>query len=393
MKLFNYFYFLTSLLMDNQFTEVTTHSWGSRIMGSIGGILFGFVLFIASFALLYWNEGRINLATIAEKAIQINTHTKPPQEADQQLISLTGVLKSSETLGDTFLKKGKYIGLHRNVEMYSWVEEKRTESQTNTGGSETTKTTYSYKKQWTPSPSDSSYFKHSEGHTNPQIPISPNFFVVQKIQLETYAIDTSTVELPAYRDVTLNKQNVILTDGVELANNEYLFKGDGTIANPQIGDIKIYYTAIANPLDTATIFGTLDSTDQKISPFYSPNNTKLYRIFEGTRQSAIATMDSEYTFLTWLLRIAGFAMMWFGLAMLFGPISTFLDVLPIFGSITRVLVGVVTFLVALILSFVTIVISLIAHNVIALIISLLVIIGGIIWYMKHRSKSINRTTV
>ena len=38
-------------------TEVTTESWGSRLGGSLRGVLIGLALFVAGFPLLFWNEG------------------------------------------------------------------------------------------------------------------------------------------------------------------------------------------------------------------------------------------------------------------------------------------------------------------------------------------------
>ena len=44
--------------MSDSFTETTSESWGSRLMSAIGGVLVGIVLFLVSFPLLFWNEGR-----------------------------------------------------------------------------------------------------------------------------------------------------------------------------------------------------------------------------------------------------------------------------------------------------------------------------------------------
>ncbi len=38
-------------------TETTTESWGSRLGGSIKGVLIGGALFIAGFPVLFYNEG------------------------------------------------------------------------------------------------------------------------------------------------------------------------------------------------------------------------------------------------------------------------------------------------------------------------------------------------
>ncbi len=42
---------------DDSFSEVTSENWFSRIADSIKGILFGIILFIVAFPLLWWNEG------------------------------------------------------------------------------------------------------------------------------------------------------------------------------------------------------------------------------------------------------------------------------------------------------------------------------------------------
>ncbi len=42
----------------DSFQETTSRSWFARISDSIKGILFGLILFVAAFPLLFWNEGR-----------------------------------------------------------------------------------------------------------------------------------------------------------------------------------------------------------------------------------------------------------------------------------------------------------------------------------------------
>jgi len=72
--------------------------------------------------------------------------------------------------------------------------------------------------------------------------------------------------------------------------------------------------------------------------------------------------------------------------MLFEPISVFLDFLPIFGSISRSLVGTICFLIALVLSIVTILVSMILHNVVALLIALAITAVAIFVFFKFLRK-------
>lgn len=370
--------------MADQFTTVTTKGWGSRLLESIGGVLLGFVMFVASFGVLYWNEGRVDVSKIAKTATEISATTPASTEVNGKLISTTGIFKSDETIGDDYLKVGSYISLQRNVEMYAWKEETTEKTTKNTGGSETTETTYNYVKEWTSSPDSSANFKHPEDHTNPEMTLSENEVSVEKAQVGIYNVDVATIALPSYKDLSLSDENTILADGLNLANDQYLFKGTGTISSPVVGDMRLSYSVIANPINQATVFGTLDLTNSQITPFYGEKNTELFRAFEGTRDSAISTLKTEYTMMLWIFRGVGFFLMWVGLMALFGPISVFLDFLPIFGSIGRVGIGIITFIVSLVLSAITIILSMILHSLIAVIIVVLAALAGTIWYLKHK---------
>ena len=372
--------------MSDRFTETTTKGWGSRLGDSIKAVLIGLILFIGSFGVLYWNEGKVDLSKVAETAIEVQADAAADTSADDQLVSVTGVFSTIESLGDTYLAEGDYIALHRDVEMYAWVEETETETRTNVGGSETTETTYNYVKKWVNSPTNSSEFRIPEGHQNPEIPFEDITKTVNLGTLGMYELDMNELDLPSFEQLTLTNENTLPTEGMSLANGEYLFSGTGSLSAPTVGDVRIGYSVVDNPISSATVFGQLDQSNQAITPFYGEKNAKLYRVFEGNRATAISTLTTEHNILTWILRAAGFLMMWIGLGMLFGPISVFLDVLPIFGSISRAGIGLITFIVALAFSIVTILISMIIHNIIALIVSIAVLVGLLIWYMKSKKK-------
>ena len=171
-------------------------------------------------------------------------------------------------------------------------------------------------------------------------------------------------------------------DGAVLAEGgKYLFiaKVAGSSLNaPAVGDMRISYSVLY-PGKDGTVFGKLEGSN--ISPYFDEKNNKLYRVFSGTRDEAIAQMHDEYTMMLWIFRAVGFLMMWIGLAALFGPISVLLDFLPVFGQISRALIGGIAFIVSLVLSGVTILVSMLLHNVVALVISIVVVVGVIIGVM------------
>ncbi|MCK4635984.1 MAG: TMEM43 family protein [Candidatus Moranbacteria bacterium] len=353
--------------MVDQYVETTTKSWGSRILSSITGVFIGILIFFASFYVLFWNEGRTDLSEIAKKSVEISSKSLTNSENDNELISVTGTLQSNEKIGDDFIKKGDYISLNRNVEMYAWVEKKSSKSKKNLGGSETTETTYTYAQEWTSSPQNSSNFKIQEEHENPLMSTGGDSRSVQGANVGIYNLSFNQINLPKGTPLLLNNSNTILNgNDFSLANSNYLFSGKGTLAQPQVGDVKISYSAISNPLNTATVFGKLNLKNKQIVPYYSQKNNKIYRVFEGNKEGAIIKMKNEYKTALWIVRAVGFIMMWLGLMMLFGPISVLLDVLPILGSISRGGFSIVSFLVSLILSVITIVVSIVLHSLIAL---------------------------
>jgi len=391
--------------MADQFTDVTTTGYGGRIINSIKGVVIGLILFVVSFGLLYWNEGRVDLSNIAKTATEISSATvSTDSTVSGKLISTSGNVNSDQVIGDNlflnpdnlFLNPDKFIAAEREVEMYSWIEKSESHSKTNTGGSETTETTYTYSKGWEENPKSTSNFKHPEGHENPQKSLDSYTNKVTAATIGAYNFDPQSVTLPNFSQLPLNSQNITLSDGATLANDSYLFikkSESGTFNSPQVGDLRISYHVLRPGFD-GTIFGKLSGS--KIDPYFDQDGNNLYRVFIGTRDQGIATLHTKYTTLLWILRLVGFLLMWFGLSALFGPISVLMDILPIFGVISRSLIGIITFLVAFVLTIVTILVSMLLHSLIALIIVLVITVGVIIAFfvvIKNKKKATIPNTV
>ncbi len=376
--------------MADQYKVTSVTGFGTRIVDSIKGIGFGILLFLASFGVLYWNEGRVDLSQIAKSAIEVDSSKAAPAEANGKLVSTNGKITSTETLGDDlYLVPGKYLAQDRKVEMYAWVEKSSSKSTKNTGGSETTSTDYTYNKEWTSVPSDSGNFKVPEGHANPIKGIADSRKTVATAKIGNLDLDMSNIELPAFTAVMVNDTNIKVKDNAKISGNYVFVTGSastGTVDQPQLGDMRITYTAIKQDID-ATVFGKLDGS--KLIPYVDAgkDNAKLYRIFTaGGTDAAIGQLSGEHNTMSWILRAVGFLMMWFGLSALFGPISTLLDVLPFFGSLSRAMIGVVTFVVSLVLSIATILVSMIAHNIYAVIGTAVVLVVGSIVVLKMKGK-------
>jgi hypothetical protein len=403
--------------MPDKFTEVTTTGYGKRIMDSIGGIVIGLILFIASFFVLYNNEGSFDYSQIAKTAVEINSaqEVSDPALAGKLLVT-SGVLASDEMLDDgQYLKPGKYLALDGKNEMYAWVEKKSTTSQKNTGGSETSTTTYDYVKQWTGSPAESSSFKYPEGHGNPPMTASNVNKKVGRAAIGIYNVEMQSISMPGLTPVNLNAENTNLPAAAaaapttqanatqqptaqvqpasiamqgkpQLVGGTYVYvsKNSGSSYEaPQVGDVRTSYSAF-NSGTNVTLYGRLN--DKTFVAFVDKDNHKLFEIFLGTKEEAVSQLHQSYVMWKWIWRGIGFFMMWVGLGMILGPISVVADVLPILGSISGSIIGVVTFIVSLVLSGVTILIAMLFHNVIALVVAIVVIIAGAYFVLQGRKK-------
>lgn len=369
--------------MADQYTVTTRTSYGVNIKNAFIGAILGLILFIASFFVLWINEGRINWSMVAKISISIQSDLVNKDLAEK-FVSTTGLLITTDNFigDDLFLKSGNYIAIQRKSEMYSWKEFKKSESEEEIGGATKTTTTYSYKKVWLENPENSAEFEYEEGHENPRKRIDNLIRKVKNSKIGVYEIDMTGVVLPDFIDVgadAIDKNAVNQYSGNASIIDKYVFVGRD-YQDPSIGDLRISYSVVESGIK-ATIFGKLDG--DSISP-YSYKDKVFYRIFRGSREEAVSKLQSEYVTNLWLFRLIGFLMMWFGLMLILNPINTFLKILPILSTISKFITGLATFLISLVLSVITILISMIFHNIVVFIVVLVIVIILIIFAIKKR---------
>ncbi|MBQ2790706.1 MAG: TMEM43 family protein, partial [Thermoguttaceae bacterium] len=179
-------------------TETTVESWGSRLGSSMKGVLVGFLLVLASIALLFWNEGRtVNRAKAlnegASAVITVDAAKVDPQN-DGKLVHVSGEVATADVLED--LKFGvsvNAIKLVRNVESYQWQENQESTTKRGSGGSQETTTTYTYQKVWSSDLIDSTGFKEA-GHENPATrPVDGAEFVASNVSLGAFRLSADLI--------------------------------------------------------------------------------------------------------------------------------------------------------------------------------------------------------
>lgn len=169
------------------YSEEHSSSWGGRVMASIKGIGFGFILFLASFGILFWNEGRavITAKSLEEGKKQVITisHESVDSQNENKLVHTSGTTQTKDILLDNEFGL-ELCGLHlkRIVEMYQWKEEKKT-SKTSDGK---TRDEYFYKKVWADHEISSEHFKRPEGHINPPMPLQGKTWSASEVKLGAF---------------------------------------------------------------------------------------------------------------------------------------------------------------------------------------------------------------
>ena len=379
----------------DSFTEVTSQGLGSRLMDSIKGVLIGLVMFIAAFPVLFMNEGcAVKTAKgLEEGAIAVVSvrSDKVDTANNAKLVHMTGQAVTDEVLTDaTFGISQKGIKLIRNVEMFQWKEESKSEKKKKIGGGEETTTTYTYKKDWSTDRIDSGNFK-KPGYNNPQMQYKSQTETAKLVKLGAFRLSPALIgQISTSESLPLQQENLnkLPADikGKSKLNNAGIYVGANP-SDPQIGDLKINYS-IVKPQMVSIVSKQLGDT---FEPYKTKTDTKINRLELGEKSASamFAQMKQENVIWTWIVRLVGFILMAMGIGMIFKPISTMGDVLPILGSILGMGTGILAFIVALVLSLVTIAIAWIVYRPVLGIILLVVGVGifAAIWYIAKQKKA------
>jgi hypothetical protein len=372
--------------MPDQFQEITKMSYPAKVLGSIFGILVGLLLFVASLVILFYNEGRFDISTLAKNAVVFNADQGIALQHDGKLVAATGLVVSPDVIGDNlFLKPGPYAVIDRIVEMYAWNEDKSEHEDTD--GDKTT--TYTYNKAWTRAPEDSERFHDAAGHINPKLPILSERVLAASAKIGAYGFDLGSVYLPSLVSLPLTADNTVLSQGAVLGRDGYIriYRDKAASSTEQIGDVRISYQ-VFNSRTGGTLFG--QASGNLIKPYFDAKNNKLFRLVYGSKEEGVAQMHTEFVVLTWALRILSFMLMWFGLSLIFGPISAVFGFIPFLGEVTGCVVSLLMFVVALVLQMAVIFIFLAIHSfwiIVVLIVAVLYLVFFGYRKMKAGAKS------
>jgi hypothetical protein len=386
--------------MVDSYTITTRESWMSRIRGSFLGAIFGLILFFGSFVVLFTNEGNSvqraqSLEEGARLVMSVDISPVDPINEDQ-LIHLTGKTNADGTLHDPLfgVMVADTLKLQRSVTMYQWKEQEHSETEELLGGETRTVTTYTYTKRWANSLINSNHFQYPEGHQNPySMPISNQTMIAEPINLgdfilsktfvarlndyQPYPIATKTpTQLSQELQSQLGEKTIHLNFG-----NFYIGQNPN---NPQIGDLRIIYEVVR----PATISIIAKQTGSKLVPYTTKvgGNLGLLEYDSVTAENMFKNAQKENAFLTWILRLGGFLMMFIGLTLIFSILRVLAAVMPLLGQFVGGVSMLISLLIAIPLSLLTIALAWLYYRPLVGI-GLLIIALGFFYLLKLVSQS------
>jgi hypothetical protein len=341
--------------MANQFTTVTNQGFISRLMGSIVGFFIGPILVIGAIVLLSWNEGRavhaLNGLSDASHVLVEADAAAPSPANEGKLVHVVGLAAASAEIDDPDIgaKFAGQVAVVRKAEIYEWKETSHSTTHDKLGGGAETVTTYTYDKVWADHAIDSAQFKQPEGHTNPAMPIGGASWAASDAKLGGYTLDADTLKL-----LTLTAPlSPDAPDGWTGAEGA-LYKGQPDA--PAVGDERLRYTGLASGSTVSVLAAQIHGG---FGPYVTRNGYQVEMARLGNQPAAAMLADQKKTegVITWVLRGVGFAAMFLGFAMFFGPLSTFVAVVPLLGSIARGAAGLAAFVISIPLTLAVVAIS------------------------------------
>jgi len=346
----------------DSYTEYGARSWGSRLIESIKGILIGFVMFIVAFPVLFWNEGRAvqTAKSLGEGASEVVSVASDNVETTNEgkLVYVTGDATTTDSVSDPkFGVTVSALRLERVAEMYQWKESKTSNSQKHLGGGETTVTNYTYEKVWSPKLIRSGGFKQASGHENPQtMPVTNQTWMAKSVTLGGFTLPDVLIDKMDKTESYAADEQAVSNAAPDVQNRFKLHQGGYYLGenpgSPAIGDTRIAFKVV-RPATVSIMARQIQNT---FEAYQAKAGGSVLLLTYGTvgPDAMFKTAEKANKTLTWVLRAAGFLLMFIGLFLIFNPFAVVADVVPIFGSLLRAGVAGFVGLVASALSLVTI---------------------------------------
>lgn len=342
----------------SHFTETTQVGFFARLKNALKGIGLGISFIGIAVYFLFWNEGNSvrTARALAEGAGQVvsvdSTSINPNNE--EKLVHVNGPLALDAPLQDAALSvtaNGQTVRLERVVEQFSWIEEKRSTTDTKVGGSQEKTTEYTYRMDWTDAPVSGVDFRVSEGHMNPPMQIRSKVIRQPGGRIGAFSVNDEISDLGGSAPLLLSDdearaiaQSLSSARPAKLVAGKVIFSDD--VATPQLGDLRIGYAA--SDIAQASVVGV--QRDGNLVPFTAQNGRRIYLVEDGLKsaEEMFQTAEATNRFKTWMLRFGLMVLLFLGFKAVFSVVDVMASILPFLGWITSSITSLISLALALV---------------------------------------------
>lgn len=345
-----------------------------QVQQSFCASLFGILLVIASFPVLYWNEGRavqtaLSLEEGLNQVVHLNYIDQVSPEYQDKLVHLTGSLQTDKALSDPdYGIAVRAVKLRRKVEMYQWVEHKHTREY-DEGGRKRIETTYSYSTDWKDHIVRSDSFDNPSGHQNPNsMPVDSYTREADFVRVGAFALSRALIG-------KINNFQLLSPKEVPYGKTMYLHNGmfyhAMDLYYPRVGDVRVQFSfaglsgkpgsGLGDPVRVSIVARQHGAV---LSHYHTKSGDSLELLYPG-EMSAKEIFDAEEsanTALTWVLRGVGWILMFLGFQLTTSILVVLISWLPIVRELVGLGLTLLCLCLATSLTLVTIAVGWIAHR-------------------------------
>jgi hypothetical protein len=390
----------------------TTTSYGNRLVGSLKGIVAGFILLFVGTIMLCLNEGNYvktdkAIRSAQKELINVNDISTLNPSLEGKLIHASAFADTKDILSDELFGVSETaVALIRSVEYYQFIENSYTEKRDKVGGGQETITTYRYNEKWVSSPVNSAKFNDPDYKKSNIVLENEIKFQIQRAgnvsfgayKLPEFIIESIEGNVPA--DAKINSGALAKWNSREASNARDIgYKTDGASAlthvngntvyfgkspaAPQIGDVRVTLYKIP-PADISIIAKVIGVTFEK---YIAPNGKTFTSIMMGTvsAETMIESAKKTNSLFTWILRFVGLFLIVFAFKLIFDILPTLFKVLPPLGALVGVGVGLVCSVGGFVWTLAVISLAWLFYRPLVGV-PLLIAAGAGIWFLAKKSK-------
>lgn len=331
---------------QDSYSEISEETWFDRLKESIKSVGVGLLLFVAAFPLLFWNEGRAvrRAKTLDEGAgavVSVKAAAVTPA-TEGKLIHASGLAATDGALADPSLgvsTNSPALKLVRRVEMLQWRQEKHV-TKKKRGGRTVKITRYDYKQVWSDKLIDSRRFKHHVTHQNPDhMTLTSHTYTAPRVKVGALTLPPALVArvsgsepLPVTQRMRWHIKDRMLRLHTRVYKGSYYVGFNPN--KPRVGDMRVRFSVV-RPQKVSLVGKQLAGAT--VGPYRTSGGGTIYLLTAGVvgPQAMFKQAHAANNTLSWILRGVGFALLFFGLLLVFSPLSTIADAVPLLGDLLR----------------------------------------------------------